>query len=35
MPEPVFAMMTVLCQVVLTLPVGTNLGMLYLLWVRR
>jgi len=32
MPEPVYRMLTLLCSLVLPLPVGTNLGMLHLLW---
>src|SRR4051812_50219389 len=32
MPEPVYRMLTLLCSLVLSLPVGTNLGMLHLLW---
>jgi hypothetical protein len=32
MPEPVYRMLTLLCTLVLPLPVGTNLGMLHLLW---
>src|SRR5579883_517443 len=32
MPEAVYRMMTVLCALVSPLPVGTNLGMLHLLW---
>jgi hypothetical protein len=31
-PEAVYRMLTLLCCLVLTLPVGTNLGMLHLLW---
>lgn len=32
MPEAVYRMLTLLCRLVLTLPVGTNLGLLHLLW---
>jgi hypothetical protein len=32
MPDAVYRMLTLLCRVVITLPVGTNLGMLHLLW---
>ncbi len=32
MPEAVYRMMTVLCTLVAPLPVGTNLGLLHLLW---
>ena len=32
MPEAVYRMMTLLCALVRTLPVGTNLGLLHLLW---
>lgn len=32
MPEPVYQVMTMLCAVVTPLPVGTNLGLLHLLW---
>jgi len=32
MPETVYRMMTLLCALVVTLPVGTNLGLLHLLW---
>jgi hypothetical protein len=32
MPEAVYRMMTLLCRLVGSLPVGTNLGLLHLLW---
>ncbi|MGH2410300.1 MAG: hypothetical protein ACRDGS_08045 [Chloroflexota bacterium] len=32
MPEAVYRMLTLLCAVVVNLPVGTNLGVLHLLW---
>ena len=32
MPDAVYRMVTLLCRVVVSLPVGTNLGMLHLLW---
>src|SRR5438876_2172040 len=32
MPETVYRMMTLLCALVGSLPVGTNLGLLHLLW---
>src|SRR5689334_15411802 len=32
MPEPVYRMLTLLCTLVLPVPVGTNLGLLHLLW---
>ncbi len=32
MPEAVYRMLTVLCRLVVLLPVGTNLGLLHLLW---
>ena len=32
MPEAVYRMMTLLCTLVVPLPVGTNLGVLHLLW---
>src|SRR2546426_267505 len=32
MPEAVYRMMTLLCALVAPLPVGTNLGVLHLLW---
>jgi len=32
MPEAVYRMMTLLCTLVAPLPVGTNLGLLHLLW---
>jgi len=32
MPEAVYRMLTLLCAVVVGLPVGTNLGLLHLLW---
>ncbi len=32
MPPAVYRMMTLLCSLVVTLPVGTNLGLLHLLW---
>ncbi len=32
MPSAVYRMMTLLCSLVVTLPVGTNLGLLHLLW---
>ena len=32
MPEAVYRMMTLLCSLVGSLPVGTNLGLLHLLW---
>ena len=32
MPDAVYRMLTLLCSLVLTLPVGTNLGMLHLFW---
>src|SRR5579885_3556564 len=32
MPEAVYRMMTLLCALVAGLPVGTNLGLLHLLW---
>ncbi len=32
MPEAVYRMMTLLCSLVAPLPVGTNLGLLHLLW---
>lgn len=32
MPEAVYRMLTLLCALVRTLPIGTNLGLLHLLW---
>jgi len=32
MPEAVYRMLTLLCALVVTVPVGTNLGLLHLLW---
>jgi len=32
MPSAVYRMMTLLCSLVVTLPIGTNLGLLHLLW---
>jgi hypothetical protein len=32
MPAAVYRMLTLLCRLVVTLPVGTNLGMVHLLW---
>src|SRR5437899_10075860 len=32
MPDAVYRMLTLLCSLVITLPVGTNVGMLHLLW---
>src|SRR5437016_6803386 len=32
MPEAVYRMMTLVCTLVAPLPVGTNLGLLHLLW---
>lgn len=32
MPEAVYRMMTLLCRLVVAVPVGTNLGLLHLLW---
>ena len=32
MPPAVYRMMTLLCSLVVTLPIGTNLGLLHLLW---
>ena len=32
MPEVVYRMLTLLCALVRTLPIGTNLGLLHLLW---
>jgi hypothetical protein len=32
MPEAVYRMLTLLCTLVVALPVGTNLGLLHLLW---
>lgn len=32
MPEAVYRMMSLLCTLVLPLPIGTNLGLLHLLW---
>ena len=32
MPAAVYRMLTLLCSLVVTLPVGTNLGMVHLLW---
>jgi len=32
MPEVVYRMMTLLCALVRALPIGTNLGLLHLLW---
>lgn len=32
MPEAVYRMVTLLCTLVVSVPVGTNLGLLYLLW---
>ncbi len=32
MPEAVYRMLTLLCALVVALPVGTNLGLLHLLW---
>ena len=32
MPEAVYQVMTMLCGLVAPLPVGTNLGLLHLLW---
>lgn len=34
MPEAVYRMLTLLCGLVIALPVGTNLGVLHLLWMR-
>ena len=34
MPPAVYRMMTLLCSLVGTLPIGTNLGLLHLLWMR-
>src|SRR5664279_2031653 len=31
-PQAVYRMLTLLCSLVLPLPIGTNLGMLHLLW---
>jgi hypothetical protein len=32
MPEAVYRMMKLLCTLVVTVPVDTNLGVLHLLW---
>ena len=32
MPEAVYRMLTLLCTLVVALPVGTNLELLHLLW---
>ncbi len=32
MPEAVYRMLALLCTLVVALPVGTNLGLLHLLW---
>src|SRR5437868_9647847 len=32
MPEAVYRMLTLLCSLVITLPIGTNVGVLHLLW---
>src|SRR6476620_3502940 len=32
MPEAVYRTLTLLCALVRTLPIGTNLGLLHLLW---
>src|SRR6476646_9864899 len=32
MPEAVYRMLTLLCALVSVLPIGTNLGLLHLLW---
>ena len=32
MPEPVYRMLTLLCTLVGAVPIGTNLGVLHLLW---
>ena len=32
MPKAVSRMLTLLCALVVTLPVGTNLGLLHVLW---
>ncbi len=32
MPAAVYRMLTLLCRLVVTLPIGTNLGMVHLLW---
>src|SRR3989442_12219210 len=32
MPDAVYRMLTLLCSLVITLPIGTNLGLLHLLW---
>ena len=32
MPEAVYQVMTILCALVAPLPIGTNLGLLHLLW---
>jgi len=32
MPDPVYQVMTLLCALVAPLPIGTNLGLLHLLW---
>lgn len=32
MPEAVYRMLTLLCSLVASMPVGTNLGLVHLLW---
>jgi hypothetical protein len=32
LPEAVYRLLTLLCRLVLTIPVGTHLGLLHLLW---
>jgi hypothetical protein len=32
MPEAVYRMVTLLCSLVITLPIGTNVGLLHLFW---
>lgn len=32
MPEPVYRVVTLLCTIVKTVPIGTNLGLVEVLW---
>src|SRR5437763_2423436 len=32
MPEAVYRMLTLLCSLLVSVPIGTNLGLLHLLW---
>jgi hypothetical protein len=32
MPEAIYRVMTLVCALVVNLPIGTNLGVLHLLW---